>query len=66
MVLEAGVWPCPDGGSYAAGVADVNGNWQAVQYGTDFSSPVVFSTIVSDETGQPMVTRQKGVNNNQF
>jgi hypothetical protein len=27
MVLEAGHWPCPNGGTYSAGVATVGGNW---------------------------------------
>jgi hypothetical protein len=66
MVLEAGHWPCPNGGTYSAGVATVGANWQTIEYGDEFETPVVFSSIVTDETGQPMVTRQKAVNNNNF
>jgi len=64
MVVEAGHHVLPDGTTYDAQVVQAGANWQQVRFWGPVQDPVVFSTINSDDTNQPMVTRQKNVGQN--
>jgi len=57
MVVEAGHHVLPDGTVYDAQNVQVGDGWTDVDFYSTITDPVVFSTISSDDTNQPMVTR---------